>query len=198
MIRMLAVVVMAGIGVSAGSAAAAPGPVYGVFDLAGGTMELAPGFPVATVVTNSSGPSVPSGASAYLNVNTPVGAVYGSSVNQGYLNLRAATGSSLSTTTYTFAAGTPAGGWSFVLGDVDADTVTITATSPEGAAVAIADLGYEGVFNYCRTPVPSSCTGATPGTDVPSWNPATGVLTGNGPDTTGASGCFHRRYRWAR
>lgn len=35
-----------------------------------------------------------------------------------------------STTTYTFATPTPAGGWGFVLGDVDADQVLVQATGP--------------------------------------------------------------------
>lgn len=192
--RSIAVVVLAvtGLQLCGGVAAAAPGPVYGVFALAdgGGTMELAPGFPDSTFATDSAGPTVPTGASTYLNANTPVGAVYGSSVSQGYLNLRSATGSQSSTTTYTFTAGTPSAGWSFVLGDVDADIVTITATSPDGVAVAVSEMGYQGVFNYCLTPIPSSCTGATPGADVPSWNSATGVLTGGGTDTSGASAWF--------
>jgi argininosuccinate lyase len=107
-------------------------------------MTLATGFPAATLDTTASSVSVPTGASAFLNVNTPVGARYGSSVNKPYINL-GAKGAAPSVTTYTFASGTPSGGWSFVLGDVDADAVTISATKPDGSAVSAAELGFEGV-----------------------------------------------------
>ena len=73
-----------------------------------------------------------------------------------------------------------------MLGDVDADQVTISATGPGGRTVAPADLGFRSVFNYCT---PGVCTANS---DVPTWNPATGVLIGNAAalDTNGASAWF--------
>ncbi|MET1005929.1 MAG: hypothetical protein ABWX96_10285, partial [Propionibacteriaceae bacterium] len=153
--------------------------------------QQAAGFPVATITSNSVGGSsvgVQSGASTYLSTGTAVGAKYGSSQGQGYLNLRPSSqnGAPPSVTTYTFERPTPTSGWTFVLGDVDADQVTITATGPGGQTVAPADLGFRSVFNYCT---PGVCT-ANP--DVPTWNPATGVLVGNTAalDTNGASAWF--------
>ena len=68
-----------------------------------------------------------------------------------------------------------------MLGDIDADQVTITATAADGQAVEPADLGFPSVFNY-----------ASAGGDVPTWLPATGVLRGNAgaADTDGASAWF--------
>ena len=77
-------------------------------------------------------------------------------------------------TTYTFERPTPTSGWTFVLGDVDADQVTITATGPGGRTVAPSELGFRSVFNYCTPPV------CTANTDVPSWDPRPpGSLRGN-------------------
>lgn len=127
---------------------------------------------------------------------TPFGQVYGSSQNKGYLNLRPAAdnAASPSITTYTFASPTPAAGWGFVLGDVDADQVLVRATGPGGAAVAVGDLGFQGVFNYCDVPSPrpGSCSGVAAPFDLPTWDPATGILRGNAAalDTVGASGWF--------
>lgn len=138
--------------------------------------QQAAGFPRATLASNSigGGVGVQSGASTWLSTATDVGAKYGSSRNQGYLNLRPynQNGAPPSVTTYTFERPTPSAGWTFVLGDVDADQVTITATGPGGVTVDPADLGFRSVFNYCT---PGVCTANT---DVPSWNPATGVLQG--------------------
>lgn len=162
-------------------------------------MQLpAGGFPAATVTSDSRAPAaIPSGATAWLSPGTPVGARYGSSQGMAYLNLRPAadTAGSPSTTTYTFESPTPPGGWTLVLGDIDADQVTVSATNAEGAPVEVADLGFVGVFNYCdATPKPSSCSPGQ-GADLPTWNPATATLIGNAgaADTTGASGWFEPR-----
>jgi hypothetical protein len=153
-----------------------------------GTSTLpATGFPPATFATNSLTPTIPSGASAFLGPSTPFGAAYESTQNQPYLSLRASTGGTPSTTTFTFATPTPVG-WGFALGDVDADMVTISAIGPSGPLTA-AQLGHQGVFNYCQsTPVPSSCGPGS--TDVPVWDPATSTLIGNIGDTSGAAGWF--------
>ncbi|WEK61467.1 MAG: carboxypeptidase regulatory-like domain-containing protein [Candidatus Microbacterium colombiense] len=135
-----------------------------------------------------------SGASVWLAQGTPVGAKYGSSLNQPYLNLRpkADNASSPSTTTYSFPAPTPASGWAFVLGDIDADAVRIHAIGADGQVLTAAELGFQGGFNYCAPGIVGkpSCTGAAD--DVPVWNPATLTLTGNAAaaDTSGAAAWF--------
>ncbi len=76
-----------------------------------------------------------------------------------------------------------------VLG-IDADQMTVQASGP-GGPLSTAQLGFQGVFNYCTssTPRPSSCGGSQQ-TNVPTWNPATSTLVGTGTDTAGASGWF--------
>ena len=134
-----------------------------------------------------------SGASTWLGVGTPVGAKYGSSQGRPYLNLRpkADSPTAPSTTTYSFAAPTPTSGWTFVLGDIDADKVQVRAIGPDGALLT-AQLGYRGGFNYCAPGVAGkpSCTGSA--TDIPNWDPATLTLTGNAAaaDTNGSAGWF--------
>ncbi|KRC39978.1 hypothetical protein ASE15_19280 [Oerskovia sp. Root22] len=157
------------------------------------TMRLpAGGFPAAAVTSDSRAGQVgvQSGASSWLSATTPVGAKYGSSQGQPYLNLRprADSPTAPSTTTYTFERPTPASGWTFVLGDIDADQVTITARGTGGRLLTGAELGFRSSFNYCAVTPSPSCTG----TDVPTWDPATGVLVGNATasDTSGASAWF--------
>ncbi len=150
----------------------------------------------ATMTSDSrgGGPGVISGASTWLSEGTPIGAKYGSSRDQPYLNLRpkADNATSPSTTTYSFASPTPTSGWAFALGDIDADAVRIQAIGSDGQALDAADLGFQGGFNYCAPGVVGkpSCTGAA--TDVPSWDPATLTLTGNATasDTSGAAAWF--------
>lgn len=135
-----------------------------------------------------------SGASVWLSQGTPVGAKYGSSLDQPYLNLRpkADNATSPSTTTYSFAAPTPASGWAFVLGDIDADAVRISAVGADGQALTAAQLGFQGGFNYCAPGVAGkpSCTGSAD--DIPTWNPVTLTLTGNAAaaDTSGSAAWF--------
>jgi len=155
------------------------------------TMQLPGlGFPEAAVATDSRSPvQIPSGASTFLggttdSVPTPVGAKYGSSRGQPYLNLRpeADTAATPSTTTYTFDTATPSSGWAFVLGDVDADAVQISAKDASGAPVGAATIDdwFRGVFNYA---------GAS---DLPTWSAGDSTLTGNAgaADTNGASAWF--------
>ncbi|MCS3443079.1 MSCRAMM family protein [Microbacterium phyllosphaerae] len=135
-----------------------------------------------------------SGATNWLSQGTPVGAKYGSSINQSYVNLRpkADNATSPSTTTYSFANPTPASGWTFVLGDIDADAVRIQAIGANGQALTAAQLGFRGGFNYCAPGVAGkpSCTGDA--TDVPTWDATTQTLTGNAAalDTSGAAAWF--------
>ena len=169
--------------------AGAQAPAYASWSVAGaansftGTMAIGvPGFPSATFTsdaTAATGVQVESGASTWLPASTPFGAVFGSSQDQPYASIRYAAGSTPSTTTFTFNSPTPASGWGFTLGDIDADSVQIQATGASGAAVPVSALGFEGTFNY-----------ASPAGDVPTWDPTTATLTGNVADTTGASGWF--------
>ncbi len=150
-----------------------------------GAMTLAP----ATFTTNSNSPTLPSGASAFLNPATPFGAAFGSSQGHVYLSPRLAAGNTPSTTTFTFSSPTPQSGWGFALGDVDAEAVTVTATGPDGSAVPVSGVGFQNGFNSCLpAPIPGACGGAQ--SDVPTWVPSTSTLQGNGPDTNGASGWF--------
>ncbi|WP_454852722.1 hypothetical protein [Promicromonospora soli] len=158
------------------------------------TMRLpAAGFPAATVTSDSrGGVGVISGASSWLSAATPPGELYGSSRGQQYLNLRpqADRPTSPSTTTYSFERPTPAGGWAFVLGDIDADRAIVAARGADGRLLTGAELGWQGGFNYCAVDGAPSCTGDPD--DAPAWNPATREVTGNvrAADTSGAAGWF--------
>lgn len=158
------------------------------------TMRLSPRFPLATVTSDSRGGQigVQSGATSWLPAWTPVGERYGSSRDEPYLNLRpkADGPTTPSTTIYTFERSTPTG-WAFVLGDIDADQVSVSAVTDDGSDATAAELGFRGTFNTCaQTPRPSSCPGTQ--TDEPTWDPATTTLRGNdgARDTTGAAGWF--------
>ncbi|MFJ2535761.1 MSCRAMM family protein [Microbacterium maritypicum] len=150
----------------------------------------------ATVTSDSRAgqAGVISGASVWLAEGTPVGAKYGSSIGQPYLNLRprADNATSPSTTTYSFATPTPSAGWAFVLGDIDADSVRIQAIGSNGQTLNATELGFQGGFNYCASGVTGkpSCTGSA--SDVPTWDPVTLTLTGNpaAADTSGAAAWF--------
>jgi len=152
---------------------------------------------VADVTSDSRAGSVGviSGASTWLAASTPVGAKYGSSQGKPYLNLRARAdnATSPSTTTYTFRTPTPTSGWTFVLGDIDADKVQIRAVGPDGVPLTAALLGYRSSFNYC---VPGVCTPTQTPADVPLWNATTATLSGDpvvnprSLDTAGASAWF--------
>lgn len=185
---------------------------YGSWQLSGqspaytGSVELGGGFPLTTFTASSQVASVQTGASTYLPRYSAPGAVFGSSQGWGYINQRplqdTPTGSGV--TTYTFATPTPSSAWGFVLGDIDADKAVVTAQDANGAPVPVADLGFQGVFNYCMPTTPSSqrscngdSTGGIPQFDLPTWDPATATLLGSGfgtnTDTAGASGWFMPR-----
>ncbi|WP_152361031.1 MSCRAMM family protein [Microlunatus speluncae] len=163
------------------------------------TMRQQPaGFPEASVVTDSvagSAVGIQTGASTFLAPQTAPGEKYGSSQGRPYLNLRpnGLNAAPPSTTTYTFERPTPAAGWTFVLGDIDADAVTVTATGADGSELTAAELGFRSTFNYCAagvSPKPSCSGPGNDGTDLPAWDAATSTLTGGGADTAGASGWF--------
>ncbi|MFC3492943.1 MSCRAMM family protein [Glycomyces rhizosphaerae] len=150
----------------------------------------------AEVTSNSrgGGVGVVSGQSAWLSDGTPIGAKYGSSRNQPYLNLRpqADRADSPSYTTYGFDGAVPPGGWAFALGDIDADQVKVTAKGPDGSTLTAAELGFQGTFNYCSASSPGGPSCSSGGTDEPTWEASTKTLTGNdaASDTDGASGWF--------
>jgi len=201
-------VVVAGalaLGGATSASAAGPGAVgWADFTVDGtaraytGTMTLPGDFPQATFTSTSRQATIPSGSSTWQGTGTPVGAEYDSSRGRPYLNLRPAqdspTAAAASVTTYTFDRATPASDWSFVLGDVDADQVTVSATGADGVAVPADALGFGSTYNYCRTAAggPSPSCDAAGLRDVPTWNAATGVLTGNATasDTEGAAAWF--------
>ncbi|MPZ28289.1 MAG: LPXTG cell wall anchor domain-containing protein [Micromonosporaceae bacterium] len=184
-----------------------PDASYAEWTLAGsggdytGTMTLPPAFPAAGFTSDSRAPaSLVSGASNWLSGATPFGAEFGSSQDQPYVNLRPAADNAdaPSTTTYQFASPTPAGGWGFALGDIDADRVEISATDPDGNPVPAAGLGFQEAFNYCdASPRPSSVCSGGPAPGDPDFDLPTVVvqdesvtLVGNGLDTGGAAGWF--------
>jgi hypothetical protein len=165
------------------------------------TMSQRPGgFPVALVTTDSVGGSsvgVQNGSSTFLPAQTPVGQKYGSSHSQPYLTLRPnrVNGPPPSVTTYSFERPTPTSGWTFVLGDIDADQVTISGTGPDGTPVPPAGLGFRGVFNYCTAdmiPRPECPPAKNDGSALPSWDAVSGTLLGDSEadDTAGASAWF--------
>ena len=200
----------------ASSASAAPANDWGTFTVSGsskaytGTVTM-DGFPATTFTSNSRQSTVISGASTWQSENTPVGlAGFGTSRNQTYMNQRpnADNATSPSTTTYTFAEPAPGGSsWAFVLGDIDADQATISATDVNGNPVSGANLGFggpddtTGAYNSCSTVVAGgwSCgrptaDDPTPGSDKPTWTPTStgGTLLGNATasDTAGATAWF--------
>lgn len=131
-----------------------------------GTMGLPPGFPATTFTsttrTTAASP-ISSGATVYQPTGTPFADRFGPSRGDPYLSIRpAADGSpdSPSDTVYRFASATPVGDWGFTLGDVDAETVTVTGTRSDGAAASPADLGFSeaSLYNYCAaSPKPGGC-----------------------------------------
>ncbi len=162
--------------------ASASGSTYASWSVSGtapsltGTMEaVGTPLPAATFTSNASSLSTPT--SATLGTGTPFGARFGSSSGKQYLSFRAAAGQASSTTTFTFESATPALGWGFAFGDIDAETIKVEASGPDGALTA-AQLGWQGAFNYRGQ------------ADLPLWNPTTQTLSGNGVDTDGASGWF--------
>lgn len=162
-----------------------------------GSVQIAANPAITASVTSDSrggGVGLVSGASTWLAEGTPVGAKYGSSRDQQYVNLRpkADNATSPSTTTYSFDAPTPTAGWTFVLGDIDADSVRIEAVGPDGQALTAEQIGFRGGFNFCAPGIAGkpSCTGSAD--DFPSWDAGTLTLTGNAGavDTSGSAAWF--------
>lgn len=130
-------------------------------------------FPSVSVTSTGQALGTASGASTYLGTRTPVGAVYGSSVNRPYLT--AGFSGTPATVTLTFSATPTPGTWAFVLGDVDAEKVGISATDAQGRPVDVSGW-HRGSFN------------SGSGSDAPVWTSP--ELVGRNADTSGASAWF--------
>lgn len=198
---IVGVLAVAGVSVVTGAAEGALtsgtavfGPVQGTAAPFATTMQLPGlGYPVAEVTTDAYAATVPATRAAGWGPATPPGERFGSGLSRSYLSLRPAANDarSPSTTTYTFD-GSPPTGWGLVVGDIDADQVTLSATRPDGSDATTAQLGFEGVFNACATtPRSTECAGA-PLTDVPTWDAGTATVRGNAAadNSTGADAWF--------
>jgi hypothetical protein len=209
-VAVAVVAVLGGVFALAGASSASAATIgrWGAFTVSGGTRAYSgsmslDGFPATTFTSTSRQAQVISGASVWQGPGTPPGAVYGTSRGSTYLNQRPSADNqapgSAARSVYSFDTPTPVGGWSFVLGDIDADQATISATDVNGDTVPVAALGYASSYNSCSSvaaggwscgaPTPED---PTPGSDRPIWNAQTGVLTGNAAasDTAGASAWF--------
>lgn len=163
---------------------------WGKWALSGstGTLDLSVGgftSPSGSFTTNGTRLSTPSGSNTWLNNASDPGSHYGSSRDRNYLQVGTVSGGGPSTTTITFDNATPSSGWGFVLGDIDADKVTISATNTAGNPVAVAPW-FQSTFNYCNGVSPAPCSGDT---DIPTWD-SSDTLTGSGSDTDGAAAWF--------
>lgn len=167
-----------GFGLGAAPVGATSTAEYASYTVSGttGSVNFVGDFPSATFTSQLAvqGPS----STAVLDASTPFGAVYGSSAGQFYIRPVSPTNSGSSSTVFTFASATSATGFGFTLGDIDAESVTISAITTGGVAVTAAELGYQSSFNYASN------------SDVPTWNAGTSTLVGNVADTSGASGWF--------
>lgn len=161
------------LGVAPGAAAAAGDRAGTWATLTPASAALAPGFPDA-VLTSTAGVSVASAATVV--GTTPPGLVYGTSAGRTYLSLGTSSSTPVNSVTLTFAGPTPAAGWSVVVGDVDAEDVTISGLVAGGAPLGAADLGT----------VEPYTTSAAP----PTWDGSTLTLVGEGVDTDGAAAWF--------
>ena len=148
-------------------------------------------FPAVSAEVNPGSISAPSGASVWLTEGTAFGAVYGSSRNHPYLSVGLPGGKNEGSLTLTFAGANTPGTWGFALGDIDAEDVTITATSAKGSELDVSTW-FKDAFNYCNTsPKPTSCPAGT-STGEPTWNAETATLKGyaDGHDTSGDAAWF--------
>jgi hypothetical protein len=188
----ISALVLAPVAMAPGLQAANATGIYGAWTFSSstaGALNMGGVLPNASVSIVGGSGSAATGNTIYLNQNTPVGLEYGSSSNKSYASI--GLGSSFtvpgtpSVTTVRFAVATPSSGWSFALGDIDAEDIRIAATGPAGPL----DVSgwFRSAFNYCSTPKPSGCPSGTP-TDAPRW--VAPVLEGNKVDTGGAAAWF--------
>jgi hypothetical protein len=113
--------------------------------------------------------------SATLTGTTPFGEYFGTSRGQTYLTSALASGKAQGDVTLTFAKPTIPLTWGFVIGDLDAEDVVLSATDADGNEVDVRSWKFTS-FNYTAT-----------GTDTPTWDEEANAIVGNGVDTEGAS-----------
>lgn len=104
----------------------------------------AAGSPTALVASNR--PLV-AATSATLSATTPFGQVFGSSSGKTYLRVDVKA-STPTVTTITFSSAIAANTFAFALGDIDAESVTVTMTSDGTTAVSSTAMGPQEPFNY--------------------------------------------------
>ncbi|MBM6399830.1 carboxypeptidase-like regulatory domain-containing protein [Phycicoccus sonneratiae] len=166
------------VGTGAGAASAAPSEGYADWTLSGSggaytatAADLATGFPAVSLTSTSAAPaSVGTGTTTWVPAGTGFGAAFGSSRGREYLGLRPAANNatSPSDTTLTFAAPTPVGGWGLALGDLEAETIEVTGTDPDGNPVSGAQLGLVEAFSFCdASPRSAACSGQSAPYDLP-------------------------------
>ena len=113
--------------------------------------------------------------SATLTGSTPFGEEYGTSRGQQYLTSAVAAGQSQGTVTLNFESAPNPLTWSIVVGDVDAENITLSALDLDGNEIDVREWKYV-PFNY-----------ASGETDEPVWDAETQTIVGNTLDTSGAS-----------
>lgn len=147
-----------------------------------------PAWPTATVTTDGSGTA---SSTQFLNQSTPIGQVYGSSEGKTYAGITTSGSGATSTTTLTFSSPTPDSSWAFVLGDVDVENVTVSATDASGDPIAagVVNGWFAGSFSYCTDSTPRPCVPTDPPAPLPTWTAPT-LSAASTTNTAGASGWF--------
>jgi hypothetical protein len=113
--------------------------------------------------------------SATLTGTTPFGEEYGTSRGQTYLTSAITAGKSQGTVTLNFESSPNPLTWSFAVGDVDAENISLSALDLDGNEIDVRSWKYV-PFNY-----------ASGETDQPVWDEETQTIVGNTLDTNGAS-----------
>ena len=120
-----------------------------------------------------------SGNSSWLPATSPAGLLVGSSRGKPYVSINPTSQAVPSVTTFSFATPVPAGVWGAAFGDIDAESITVSATDATGAPVAAADLGVTS-FNYCDA-TPNSCSAPTLPLLLPTLTTAPTTVTAQDP-----------------
>lgn len=150
-----------------------------------GTLNMPAGYPSATWSTQTGDPlnTYSGSASSGPAGNTVWGAVFGSARNRPYVSYQIPLGISTGvgqSITLAFTTAMPANSWGFNLGDVDAENVSVEATTTGGASLTGTQLGFQSTYNFGGSAdVPSSTVGVNSVT-----------ISGNGTDTQGAAAWF--------
>lgn len=113
--------------------------------------------------------------SATLTGTTPFGEEYGTSRGQTYLTSAITAGKPQGTVTLNFESAPNPLTWSFAVGDVDAENISLSALDLDGNEIDVREWKYV-PFNY-----------ASGESDEPAWDAETQTIVGNTLDTTGAS-----------